>query len=510
MTTHLQHTVIHPPPHWGINPAFWLTLVLPVLLITTLFSAAEAGAAYDSRPSDTLALHQHEELEISLSDIHELFREYDRTDAPGCAVAIYQNGATLYRNGFGMANLDYQIPLSDSSAFYMASISKQVTAAAAGLLIVRGEIAPDDPVSDYLDNWPDWAEDVRVKHLFNHTSGLPDLYDIMEIAGISLSNVMDIDDYISVIKNGESLKHQPGNTYSYTNSGYTALAKIIENITNNDFSVFVDNEILQPLGMSATHFHDDRYRVIANRVISYAPVEERNDRTNHDEEGAGTTNDERLPAYRQTYLGNFQGVGPGGLYSTLRDWRHWEAFWSGNQNLPAENTGEFEALKQLMTERAVVNGDTLDYGMGLEIETWQGIRMEGHPGSFMGFRTDVRRFPEYGISIITLCNREDADPPEMNRSLARMILKEKFEAFLSPYGGIYHNNELDVKYELTVEQGALKLNRRLSPSGIMSEAERDIWEAGSWDIVFQRDRNNRITGFLVSTGRTREVEFRKQ
>ncbi len=444
--------------------------------------------------------------ENTLSEIHDLFSEYDREDAPGCAVAVYRNGETAYSATFGMANLDYGIPLSDSARFYMASVSKQVTAAAAGLLIVRGELGYDDMVSDHIDDWPGWASGVRVRHLFNHTSGLPDIYDIMDIAGISLSNVMDIDDYMALFINGESLKSRPGTAHSYTNSGYTTLAKLVEVISGKKFSEFVEEELLEPLGMTATHFHDDRTRVIPNRVISYAPLP--GGRQEEDEDGGSSGDDAAnpAPAFRQTYLSNFQGVGPGGLYSSLKDWKHWESFWLGNNELPSE----FEQLKTLMSTREVVRNDTLNYALGLDVETWQGVRMMGHTGSFMGFKTDVRRFPDHGLSLLTLCNREDADPGDKNRNLAKILLRDVFEAFLMPYGGTYHNEELLIDYKLVVEEGSLKLIRRLSPNGVMSEDARDKWRAGSWDLVFQRDDEERITGFVVATGRAREVEFKKK
>ncbi len=441
--------------------------------------------------------------ESSLSAIYELFSEYDREDAPGCAVAVYRNGEMAHSATFGMANLDYGIPLTDSSRFYMASVSKQVTAAAAALLVVRGELDYDAAVSDYLDDWPEWASDVRVKHLFNHTSGLPDIYDLMAISGISLSNVMDLDDYMALFYRGETLKNRPGASFSYTNSGYTTLAKLVEAASGKRFSEFVETELLEPLGMTATHFHDDRLRVIPNRVISYAPVDAAADEA--DEEG-GTDekpSDDASPAFRQTYLSNFQGVGPGGLYSSLNDWKHWESFWLGTNALP----GYFNELRAMMTRREVVRNDTLAYALGLDVETWQGVRMEGHSGSFMGFKTDVRRFPQHDLALLTLCNREDANPGRKNREMARILLQGVFDAFLTPYEGIYHNEELQVDYELTVEDGSLKLIRRLSPRGVMNEEAHDKWRAGSWDFVFQRDDEGRVTGFLVSTGRAREVEF---
>ena len=510
---------------FGLKAALWI--LSGVVLLACVTKSGEAVMRQNSSPynqaADEVVVQAFDEVadqtdsqtadvenysnENSLSEIYDLFSEYDREDAPGCAVAVYRNGETVYSATFGMANLDYGIPLSDSARFYMASVSKQVTAAAAGLLIVRGELGYNDPVSEYIDDWPDWAAGVRVRHLFNHTSGLPDIYDLMDIAGISLSNVMDINDYMNLFMNGESLKNRPGSAHSYTNSGYTTLAKLVEVVSGSTFSEFVEKELLEPLGMTDTHFHDDRTRVITNRVISYAPM--KNGRQDDDGNGHSAGGDgapDPTPAFRQTYLSNFQGVGPGGLYSSLKDWKHWESFWLGDKDLPSE----FDQLKALMTTRETVGGDTLDYALGLNITTWQGVRMVGHSGSFMGFKTDVRRFPDHGLSLLILCNREDADPGAKNRKMAKILLKDAFEAFLKHYSGTYHNEELLVDYKLTVEDGSLKLIRRLSPNGVMNEDDLDKWRAGSWDFVFQRDDEKRITGLVVSTGRAREVKFTKK
>jgi len=428
-------------------------------------------------------------LGISAEKIEEIFAIYDGDKDPGCAVAIYNDGESIYKNAFGISNLDYGIALSDSSSFYMASVSKHVTAAAAGLLVIRGKLDEQAHVSEYIEGWPEFASDVTVGQLFNHTSGLPDIYGLMNIAGINMNNPMDIEDYMEVIRNGESLTSDPGTAYSYTNSGYTALAHLVEIITEKPFGEFADDEFFSPFGMNATHYHSDRLRVIPNRVISY-------------QRGGGH--------FRRTYLGMFQGVGAGGLYSTLNDWEKWEAFWIGNLEwnggITPEEAGE---LKGRMTESAQIDGETLDYGWGIDITKRKGQEVMGHGGSFMGFQSDYRRYPQQGISFLTLCNRGDANPQNLNNRLTDLFLQDEFETFLGDYAGTYRNDELPIEYELTIEGGNLKLNRRNSPNGIMAEQEEDIWRAGSWDFVFERDESGNIKGFLVSTGRAVDVEFSK-
>ncbi|MCC5914265.1 MAG: serine hydrolase [Balneolaceae bacterium] len=421
--------------------------------------------------------------------VDEIFAIYDSDEAPGCAVTIFREGETVFSNSYGLANLDYGIALGSESSFYMASVSKHVTAAAAGLLVIRGELDENAYVKDYIEEWPDYAEEVRVSHLFSHTSGLPDIYGLMDIGGIAVSNPMTTEDYMDVIYNGESLKFEPGTDYSYTNSGFTTLAYLVEKVSEKTLAEFTHEEFLKPFGMDATHFHEDRSRVIPNRAISYRP--------------GGDT-------YRRTYLGMFQGVGPGGLYSTISDWQRWEAFWYGNLEWEGGiSIDEANELKARMTTPALADGDSVDYGWGLQVGTRKGQEQIGHGGSFMGFRTDYRRYPETGYAFLTLCNRGDAEPDELNGQLADLFMQEEFEAYLMEYSGSYMNEELPIEYKLTVEEGNLKLNRELAPNGAMTEDDKDKWRAGSWDFVFKRENNGEITGFLVSTGRARNVEFKK-
>jgi CubicO group peptidase (beta-lactamase class C family) len=426
---------------------------------------------------------------VPTDKIEAIFSSYDGDSTPGCAVSVFRDGNSVYKNAFGVSNFDYGIMLSDSSSFYMASISKHVTAASAGLLVIRGELDENANVSEYIENWPDYASDVTVGQLFSHTSGLPDIYGLMSIAGLPAGDTMELEDYMELIRNGESLRFEPGTDYSYTNSGYTILAYLIEQITEKTLAEFAEEEFFKPFGMNSTHFHNDRSRVIPNRVISYQPGGEN---------------------FRRSYLGMFQGIGPGGLYSTLNDWERWEAFWHGSLEWNGGITSaEAVWLKARMITPAITGGESVNYGWGLHVVTYKGQEMIGHGGSFMGFKTDYRRYPQLGFSFLTLCNRGDVNPRGLNDEIADLFLQSDFESFLNTYGGIYRNEELPVEYELTVEEGNLRLNRRNSPNGFMTEEETDKWRAGSWEFQFDRDSNGEISGFTVNTGRARGVEFRK-
>jgi len=421
--------------------------------------------------------------------VDEIFAEYDSSSVPGCAVSIFQDGQSIFTKGYGIANLDYGIQNSDSTRFYMASVSKHITASAAELLIIRGELSETDYLSDYVEDWPEWASEVQVQHLFNHTSGLPDIYGLMRIGGMDINDVMDLEDYMEVIKKGEDLMFEPGMDFSYSNSGYTSLAYLVQEISGMSFPEFVEKEFFEPFGMNATHFHDDRTRIIPNRAISY-------------QVSNGTV--------RRSYPGNFQGVGGGGLYTTHKDLEKWEQFWYGNLSWEGGIT-EQEAieLKRNLTAPTYADGEMIDYRKGLQVSNRKGLETVRHGGSFYGFKTNFKRYPQTGISMITTCNRGDADPGAFNDQIADYLLQDNFEGYLAEYSGSYINDELPAEYTLTIEEGNLHLERRLSPNGKMEEVEKDAWEAGSWDFEFFRNESGSVTGFKVTTGRAEDVEFYK-
>lgn len=421
--------------------------------------------------------------------VDEIFSDYDRESTPGCAISVFKEGQSVFNKGYGIANLDYGIEISDSTSFYMASVSKHVTAAAAQLLIIRGELNDNDYVSEYIEDWPEWAGEVKVSHLFNHTSGLPDIYGLMSFAGMDINDVMELDEYMEVVKNGEELMFEPGSDYSYSNSGYTTLAFLVQQISEVSFPEFVDREFFKPFGMNSTHFHNDRTRIIPNRAISYMG--------NNDN-------------FRRTYPGNFQGVGPGGLYSTLQDWERWEQFWNGSLEWDGGiSSDEAVELKNSMIAPTFAGGEEIDYRKGLRVNMRKGTELVSHGGSFRGFKTNYARFTDRGYSFVTLCNRGDADPERLNMKTADLFMKDFFEGYLRSYEGRYINNDLPAEYVIKAEDGNLHLERRLSPNGEMNEEEKDVWSAGSWEFEFARNEEGEVSGFYVSTGRAEDVEFSK-
>ena len=420
-------------------------------------------------------------VEFEPAYLDSLFDELGYADEPGLVAAVYEQGEMIYQHAQGFGNLDHEIALTESSRFYMASLSKQVTAAAAGVLIHRDSLRMEDEVADYFEDWPDYAAGVQVQHLIYHTSGLPELYDLINVSSHRVSDPLDIEDYLELIFKAEELNHDPGEEFNYTNSGYTVLAALIEKISGQSLDDFASEALFDPLGMGATHFHTNWVDLIPNRALSYEPV------------GNG---------FRQTYMNTFQGYGPGGLYSTLTDWQKWEQF-----RVDEDPLGKGSEFHELLTTSGTTNdGEEVDYGFGLRLNEWKGQQVFEHTGSFMGFRHSFRHFPEYGLTVLVLGNRGDLDREELTEKMAEHLLNAELKAWMQPYTGEFHNDELDVIYSFTTKNGRLYLDRPQTEEEAVNFEETDKWSVGSWDIVFL-DENGRKDRFKLSTGRTRDVEF---
>ena len=345
-----------------------------VFLLATVTSACatpdalptdDADPAYEAEPEVSPV-----ETDFEIARLDSIFDDLNYDDQPGVVAAIFEQGEMIYNKSQGLANLDHEIALSDSSRFFLGELSKQVTAAAAGVLIHRDSLSMDDYIADHLDDWPDWAEDVHLKHLIYHTSGLPEVYELIDITDHNIADPMDLEEYIEIITKAEELNFDPGSEFKFSYSGYKVLAAVIEKIADKDLQEFAEKVLFEPLGMKETHYQINRSKIIPNRVISYS--------------GGGNN-------YRQEYMNMFQGYGPVGVYSSLRDWEKWEQMRVDDD--PLGKGSDFREL--LMTKGSKDNNDDeVDYSFGLHLGSWIGQDYAGHDAGFMGYSHYQRYFPE--------------------------------------------------------------------------------------------------------------------
>jgi CubicO group peptidase (beta-lactamase class C family) len=335
--------------------------------------------------------------------IDAIFSQYDRPGSPGCALGIVQDGRVVYEKGYGFANLDYDIPHAPHMVYYVGSVSKQFTAAAIALLADEGRISLDDDVRRYVPELPDYGRPITIRHLVHHTSGLRDIYTLMDLAGLRLEDVMTDDDALALITRQRELNFPPGDAYLYSNSGYWLLGQIVQRVTGSSLRVYADEKIFRPLGMTHTRFHDQPDRVMPDRVVSY---------------GSGGD------GYRITYLGNFDKIGAGGLYTTLGDLARWDA------NFYEPRVGGPEFVRTLRTRGVLTSGDTLVYAFGNNVTRRRGLDMVRHSGALMGFRADLVRYPAERFTVITLCNHGAIDAASLADEVTELYLGHR----LAPCG----------------------------------------------------------------------------
>jgi CubicO group peptidase (beta-lactamase class C family) len=439
--------------------------------------------------------------EATRAGIDSLFSSLDRSNAPGCAVGVARAGDLVFERGYGMGNLDHRIPLDGSSVFYLASVSKQFTAAAVLVAEHEGILSRDDLVREHIPEFPDYGEPVTIRHLVHHTSGVRDYLTLMWLAGTPLENVLSDDDMLGLIHRQKELNFPPGSEYLYSNSGYVLLAEIVRRATGRSLREYADEKIFRPLAMVDTHFHDDRHHVVARRVFSYDPGEAGDWRTN--------------------YLMNFDKVGDGGLYSTVRDLARWDAaFYEDRLGVPG--------FADAMYERGVLkSGDTIAYAAGLAVDEWRGVRRVEHSGGLMAFRTQITRYPDERMTTILLCNT-GALPPRMGPRLAEALLPELApeppaaqssnpssgettedspeaappEFDLAPLAGDYYSEELGSTWTMRVAEGLLVIHH---PGGDVVELATEdgvTFGAGGVELTFDRPQ-----GFLLQAGRVKNLRF---
>lgn len=331
-------------------------------------------------------------------DIDKIFAEWDRPSTPGCALGVFKNGEMAYAKGYGLANMEYDIPNSTNSVFRIGSTSKQFTAACIVLLVEQGKLTLDNKLSDYFPDFPAYGETITIRHLLNHTSGIRDYLQLTYLKGMSDDDYYTDEQLMGWLVKQTDLNFAPGEEYMYSNSGYWLLGQIVKEASGMNMADYAQKEIFEPLGMSDTHFHNDHTQIVKNRASGYMP--------------------RRDGGYRIS-MTTLDMIGDGGIFTTINDIKKWDDAYYSSKVLSKE-------FWNMMTKQGVLNsGEEIEYASGLMIDEYKGLKTISHGGAFVGFRADMVRFPEQKLSIAIFTNRGDANPTRMTYQVADILLKDK-------------------------------------------------------------------------------------
>jgi len=300
--------------------------------------------------------------------------EMQRQHVPGVSVVVMKDQNIVKSVGYGLGNVELNVPATADTVYKIGSVSKQFIASGIMLLVKEGKIGLDDNVSKYLEGTPDSWKPITIRHLLTHTSGI-----VREAPGFDPFKVQnDVD----VIKTAYSLplRFSPGEKWEYCNVGYFTLAEIIHKVTGQPWGDFLRDRLFAPLDMKATRTTTVT-DLVANRASGYVW-----------ENGKF----ENAP--------NYFALRPSGAFlSTVTDLAKWEAALANHKIL------DQASLDQMWTPVKLNNGSTYTYGFGWELDSVAGHKQIHHGGSLPGFRSQFARFVDDKLCVIVLTNGDNAD-----------------------------------------------------------------------------------------------------
>jgi len=336
--------------------------------------------------------------------IDRIFAAYDKPDSPGCAVAVIHQGKVIHQRGYGRAHLEWDAPITSSTVFHVASLSKQFTALAVALLAEEGKLSLDDDVRKYVPELPNYGTAITLRHMLQHTSGLRDVSGLMGFAGWRPSDLVTNRDALDLAVRQKVLDFKPGERHVYGNTGYILAGIIVQRVSGQPLRAYTEEHIFKPLGMKNTHFHDNHAEVVKNRAWAYSL------RSGRPEIAVPT----------------FDLVGSTGLFTTTEDLARWD------QNFYDRRIGRKSALEEMLTPGKMNNGEPirfghdLSYGLGLVIGRYRGLKIITHSGADRGYRAEFLQFPEQRLTVIVLGNLDSLDPYFRAREVADVCLAKEF------------------------------------------------------------------------------------
>ncbi|HET6977227.1 MAG TPA: serine hydrolase [Pyrinomonadaceae bacterium] len=313
---------------------------------------------------------------------------------------VAENGKVVYKGGFGLANMEWNIPNAPDTKFRLGSITKQFTATLTLQLVEQGKIKLDAKISDYLPDYrKDIGQKVTIHHLLTHTSGIPSYTSQPGFFENVSRNPYKVDEFVKKYASGD-LEFEPGSKYSYNNSGYFLLGAIIEHVTGKPYEQVLTENIFTPLGMKNTGY-DHHNTILAKRATGYSKTPD------------GYTN--------SLYLDMSIPYAAGSMYSTVEDLYLWDQALYADKILSAQS-------KALMYKPFL---DNYAYGWVIRNASFKQNDKEvpiiTHGGGINGFTTIIVRLPQEKNLIVLLDNTGTGYLDRLSDSIAKLVYNQPYE-----------------------------------------------------------------------------------
>ena len=354
--------------------------------------------AYSLSPIIALLCLAGAPLRTCADEIDDYLRaQMRRHQIPGLAVAVVQEGKTVKAEGYGLANVELNVPATRETVFEIGSVTKQFTATLTLMLVQEGKLRLDDKLSQLLPGTPESWKEITVRHLLTHTSGLT---NYNALPGFEVTRKLNTARFIRALA-PHPLLFQPGAAWSYCNSGYSLLGYVIEQTSGKSYWEYLRARILLPAGMFASQSRDLSV-VITNRADGY-------------EWTIGKL------ANRDSDLTDVFSAGA--LVSTVTDLVKWNAGLESETLLPSA------LLKEMWTPVLLSGGKTFPYGLGWHLDNYKEWKCISHGGATAGFSASVQRYPDEKLIVIVLCNLGKQNvATQAARGVAGMFIEPKGSA----------------------------------------------------------------------------------
>jgi len=378
--------------------------------------------------------------------IDSVFARFNST-TPGCQLGIGRDGRVVYERGYGMANLEFDVPMTPATIVEIGSVSKQFTAASILLLHQQGRLSLDDDIRKWVPELPDFGgRTLTIRQLANMTSGIRDQWGLMGLLNSPPGSAVHSNELlIQILSRQKDLNFPPNDQYLYSNSGYMLLAEIVKRASGKSLAEFSTENIFRPLGMTSTQWRDDFERIVKNRAFGHSWSQDR-----------GYTTE--MP-FTNVY-------GNGGLLTTTRDII---VFWDA---LLRNRLGAAGFTETLTTRATLNSGRRISYALGLSIGEYRGLTEYSHGGATAGYRAHMATYPTEHTTVAVLCNVTNAGPEGLLRRVVDIVLAERLApvretqvkaanvplAELQPVTGLYRNRNDETVLRVELRDGRLRAN----------------------------------------------------
>jgi CubicO group peptidase (beta-lactamase class C family) len=387
-----------------------LTGLLFIAMIAAITTVATSSSAAQQPPQ------QHTQT------LDAIFAPLTNEQFPGLAALVRKDGQTVFERGYGVRELRTHSKIDARTNFRLASFTKQFTATAIMLLVHDKKLTYDKTLTQIFPDFPAYGNDITVRNLLSHTSGLPDYEDLMDAfekangAAWRPEHQIQDDEVLALLKKETRGKFAPGTSWSYSNSGYVVLGLIVAKVSGKSYGEFLHERIFAPLKMERTVVFQKGKNEVAGRAFGHSKKGEAFEET--DQSSTSAT------------------LGDGGIYSNLEDLAKWDDALRNHTLLTTEEMIPALTLVVLSNGSAphwpvepnddnLYPGKPVWYGFGWFLDPFEHHSRMWHTGSTQGFRTVIEHFTDDNLTIIILCNRTDLDPEKLALHVANIFLESR-------------------------------------------------------------------------------------